>query len=347
MTSQSRRPRDHGIDDRPGSSSRYHTIRVALVAYEGVSLLDLSGPLEALRVASTFPNHNGGSLIYECSVLSVHGGLVMTADGVGIATEPVGALEGNALDTLIVPGAFDVLDVRRDRELIDWVRRRAPECRRTCSVCTGTFLLAEAGLLSTRRATTHWMHCGFLSSSYPEITVEPDAIYVRDGSIWSSAGVTTGIDLALALIEEDCGRTVAMHVARVLVIYLRRMGGQSQYSALLAAQVESTSEAFAELERWISENLTADLRVEQLAERAGMSPRNFARRYTEARRRTPARAVESIRVDAARRALEETDDRLDEIARRCGFSNEEQLRGAFARHVSISPRAYRKRLASA
>ena len=322
-------------------------IRVAIVAYEGVSLLDLSGPLEALRVASTHPNHLGTSLIYECSVISVRGGPVMTADGVSLVTMPVDALDGLTIDTLIVPGACNVDDVCRDNELIDWVRRRAPGCRRVCSVCVGTFLLAEAGLLNGRRVVTHWMHCGLLSSRYPKITVEPDAIYLRDGTIWSSAGVTTGIDLALALIEQDCGRPVAMHVARVLVVYLRRMGGQSQYSALLAAQVESASDAFTELERWIVENLTADLRVERLAERAGMSPRNFARRYTETRQRTPARAVEAIRVDAARRALEETDNRIDEIARRCGFSDEEHMRGAFARHVGIAPRAYRARFAAA
>jgi transcriptional regulator GlxA family with amidase domain len=322
-------------------------IRVVIVAYEGVSLLDLSGPLEALRVASTHPNHVGASRIYQCSVLSVHGGVVMTADGVGIVTEPASALGVHAIDTLIVPGACTVDDVRRDRELINWVRRRALECRRVCSVCVGTFLLAEAGLLSGRRVVTHWMHCGLLASSYPDITVEPDAIYIRDGAMWSSAGVTTGIDLALALIEQDCGRTVAMHVARVLVVYLRRMGGQSQYSALLAAQVETASDAFTELERWIAENLTADLRVERLAERAGMSPRNFARRYTETRNRTPARAVEAVRVDAARRALEETNDRIGEIARRCGFSDEEHMRGAFVRHVGIAPRAYRDRFATA
>ena len=322
-------------------------IRVAIVAYEGVSLLDLSGPLETLRVASTHPNHLGASLIYESSVLSVHGGLVMTADGVRIVTERVSALDGQAIDTLIVPGACDIGDVRRDRELIDWIRRRAPDCRRVCSICIGTFLLAEAGLLNGRRVVTHWMHCGLLSSSYPDVTVEPDAIYVRDGAIWSSAGVTTGIDLALALIEQDCGRTVAMHVARVLVVYLRRVGGQSQYSALLAAQVESASDAFAELERWIAEHVAEDLRVERLAERAGMSPRNFTRRYSEARKRTPARAVESIRVDAARRALEESDDRIDAIARRCGFSSEEQLRNAFARHLGIPPRAYRDRFTAA
>ena len=322
-------------------------IRVAIVAYDGVSLLDLSAPLEALRVASTHPNHVGASLIYTCSVHSVQGGPIVTADGVPIVTEPVTALDGHTIDTLIVPGACNIDDVRRDRELIDWIARRAPGCRRICSVCIGAFLLAEASLLNGKRVVTHWQHCERLAESYPDITVEPDAIYVRDGVIWSSAGVTTGIDLALALIDEDCGRTVAMHVARVLVVYLRRTGGQSQYSALLAAQAESTSDAFGELERWIGENLTTDLRVERLAERAGMSPRNFARRYRETRKRSPARAVESIRVDAARRALEETDDRIEDIARRCGFTSEEHMRGAFARHVGISPRAYRERFAAA
>jgi transcriptional regulator GlxA family with amidase domain len=330
-----------------GDMSSTNPIRIVLMAYDGVSLLDLSGPLEALRVASTHPNHLGTSHIYACSVHSVHGGSVMTADGVPIVTEPVSALDGHAIDTLIVPGACNVDDVRRDRELIDWIGRRAPDCRRICSVCIGAFLLAEARLLNGKRVVTHWQHCELLAASYPDITVEPDAIYVRDGAIWSSAGVTTGIDLALALIEQDCGRTVAMHVARVLVVYLRRMGGQSQYSALLAAQTESTSDAFAELERWIAENLTVDLRVERLAERAGMSPRNFARRYRETRKRSPARAVESIRVDAARRALEETDDRIEDIARRCGFASEEHLRGAFARHVGIPPRVYRDRFAVA
>src|SRR5215510_3402857 len=324
-----------------------HPVRTAIVAYEGVSLLDLSGPLEAFHIASTHPDHVGATRIYDCTVVSVRGGPVMSADGVSIVTEPVSVLDGSRIDTLIVPGACNVQDVRRDRELTSWVRNHARDCRRVCSVCVGAFLLAEAGLLNGRRVVTHWMHCGLLASSYPNLTVEPDAVYIRDEAIWSSAGVTTGIDMALALIEQDCGRTVAMYVARVLVVYLRRMGGQSQYSALLAAQVESASDEFAELERWIAENLTADLRVERLAERVGMSPRNFARRYTETRKRTPARAVESIRVDSARRALEETDDRIDDIARRCGFSSEEQLRGVFARHVGIPPRAYRDRFGAA
>ena len=185
-----------------------------------------------------------------------------------------------------------------------------------------------------------------LADQHPDITVEPDAIYVKDGNVWTSAGVTTGIDLALAMVEEDLGREVAMHIARILVVYLRRTGGQSQYSVLLAAQSEADTDRFAALERWITENLAEDLRVERLAEKAGMSARHFARRYAEARKMTPARAVEAIRVDAAKRALEETDERMPQIARRCGFSDEDQMRLAFARQVGISPVAYRTRFAA-
>jgi transcriptional regulator GlxA family with amidase domain len=320
--------------------------RVAIVAYDGVSLLDLSGPLEALRIAAIHSNPPASGPAYECAVVSLRGGTVMSADGVGIVTQPVAALDDAAIDTLIVAGACTIDDVFRHRELVEWLRRRAPAARRVCSVCIGAFLLAEAGLLEGRRAVTHWMHCGLLSSRHPGIRVEPDAIYVQDGQFWTSAGVTAGIDLALALIEQDCGRAAAMHVARVLVVYLRRAGGQSQYSVLLASQTDSASDKFGELERWIAENLTADLRVERLAERVSMSPRNFARRYTEARRRTPARMVEALRVEAARRALEDTDVRIKEVARRCGFSNEEQLRVAFVRHLGITPRGYRHRFAA-
>ena len=174
--------------------------------------------------------------------------------------------------------------------------------------------------------------------------VEPDAIFLQDGHVWSSAGVTTGIDLALALIEEDCGREVAIEVARILVVYLRRAGGQSQFSALLAAQSES--DAFADLDRWIAENLQADLTVETLAERAHMSPRNFARLYGRKRGRTPAKAVDAIRLDAARRRLEQTEDRIDAIAAACGYSGEEQMRAAFVRSLQIPPRDYRKRFAT-
>lgn len=269
-----------------------------------------------------------------------------TADGVPLLTQSIRSVDRAEIDTLIVPGAFAVEDVIRDTELIKWIARRAPKCRRVCSACVGSFMLAAAGILDGRRAATHWMHTDLLAQKHPKVRVEPDAIFVRDGRIWSSAGVTTGIDLALALIEEDCGRDVAIEVARMLVVYLKRAGGQSQYSALLAAQADSDADVFAQLDRWIAQNLTADLRVEALAERVRMSPRNFARAYVRRRGRTSAKTVDAIQLDAARRRLEEGDDRIEAIAEACGYSGEEQMRAAFVRELKIPPKEYRKRFAT-
>jgi transcriptional regulator GlxA family with amidase domain len=319
---------------------------IVLAVYDGVSLLDLSGPLEAFRVASAFGQNRIRRVHYKCIVVSSRGGQVDTADSVSLLTQSIRSLDSTEIDTLIVPGAFKVEDVIRDAKLIKWIAKRAPKCRRVCSVCVGSFMLAAAGILDGRRAATHWMHTGLLAQMHPKVLVEPDAIFVRDGRLWSSAGVTTGIDLALALIEEDCGREVAIEVARMLVVYLKRAGGQSQYSALLADQAESDADIFAELDRWIAENLRADLSVEALAERAHMSPRNFARQYARKRGRTPAKAVDAIRLDAARRRLEETDNRIEMIAEACGYSGEEQMRAAFVRALQISPRDYRKRFAT-
>jgi len=271
---------------------------------------------------------------------------VNTADGVPLVTQSTSSLARTLIDTLIIPGAFSLDDVTRDARLIKWIARRAAKCRRVCSVCVGSFALAAAGLLERRRVATHWAFAQSFVRQYPNVRLEPDAIFVRDGRVWSSAGVTTGIDLALALIEEDCGRDVAIKVARMLVVYLKRTGGQSQYSALLAAQAESDSDAFAELDRWIAENLTADLRIKALASRLNMSPRNFARMYLQKRGRTPAKAVEAIRLDAARRLLEETDERMKVISDRCGYSSEEQMRATFARALNIAPRDYRARFAT-
>jgi transcriptional regulator GlxA family with amidase domain len=319
---------------------------VVVTAYQGVSLLDLSGPLEAFRVAAAFarPDQRGGS--YKCSVVSARGGRVKTADGVELLTESTQTLDKVQIDTLIVPGAFQVDDVTGDSALLKWVGKTARQCRRVCSVCIGSFLLAAVGALDGRRAATHWMHAKLLAERYPQVKVEPDAIFVHDGNFWSSAGVTAGIDLALALIEEDAGRDVAINVARILVVYLKRAGGQSQYSALLAAQAQSESEPFSDLERWIAEHLKEDLRVEALAKQVHMSPRNFARVYAEKRGHTPAKAVEAIRVDGARRRLEETSDRITSIAEDCGFTDEEQMRCAFIRVLRIPPREYRKRFTS-
>lgn len=318
---------------------------IVFTAYEGVSLLDLSGPLEAFRIAADFALKDR-RLSYECTVVSSRGGRVKTADGVELNAKSVRSLGNKPIDTLVVPGGFLVEEVTRDRALVGWIRRVAPKCRRVCSVCVGSFLLAAAGVLDGHRAATHWMHAPLLASRHSNVTVEPDAIFVHDGRIWTSAGVTSGIDLALALIEQDAGREVAINIARILVVYLKRAGGQSQYSALLSEQAHSESDAFSNLEQWIAEHLSGDLRVEALAERVHMSPRNFARVYTKTRGRAPAKAVEAIRVDAARRRLEETTDRIDIVADKCGFSGEEQMRLAFIRTLGIPPRDYRKRFAS-
>jgi transcriptional regulator GlxA family with amidase domain len=320
--------------------------RVVITAYDGVALLDFAGPLEAFRLVSAFSEDDERRVDYECAVVSVRGGPVRTADGLVFLTDSVHSLSRTEIDTLIVPGAFALEDVTRDGELIRWVGEKAAVCRRVCSVCAGSFLLAAAGLLDGRRAATHWMYAPQLAERHPRVTVEPDAIFVRDGRIWSSAGVTTGIDLALALIEQDTGREVAIKVARILVVYLKRAGGQSQYSTLLAAQAQSGSEPFSELERWIAEHPEGDMRVETLARRAHMSPRNFARVYSEKRGRTPAKAVEAIRVDAARRRLEETRQSIEAIAQDCGFTDAEQMRCAFIRMLGIPPRDYRKRFSS-
>jgi transcriptional regulator GlxA family with amidase domain len=320
--------------------------RIVFTAYDGVSLLDLSGPLEAFRVAAEFPLKEQRTT-YECIVLSARGGRVKTANGVDLDTKSARSISDKTIDTLVVPGALRVDYVTRDRALIQWVRKTAPTCRRICSVCIGTFLLAAAGILDGRRVATHWMHAPLLASRYPKVIVEPDAIYVHDRKVWSSAGSTSGIDLALALIEQDTGRKVAIKVARILVVYLKRAGGQSQYSALLNAQTHSESDPFNELEQWIAEHLRSDLRVKALADYVHMSPRNFARVYVQTRGRTPAKTVEAIRLDTARRRLEETTARIETIAGDCGFSGEEQMRLAFVRSLGIPPREYRKRFASA
>ena len=319
--------------------------RIVFTVYDGVSLLDLSGPLDAFRITEEVDRSHRPQA-YECVVVSSRAGRVRTASGVDLNTKSLRSLGEKPIDTLIVPGSFSVGDVTRDLALIRWVRKMAPACRRVCSTCNGAFLLATAGLLDGHRAATHWAQVSRLATQYPNVTVEPDAIYVHDREVWSSGGGSSGVDLALALIEQDAGRELAIKVARVMVVYLKRAGGQSQYSALLTAQAHSESDRFAELEKWIVEHPNNDLGVEALAQRVHMSPRNFARVYGQTRGRTPARAVEAIRIDVARRHLEETTDRIEAVAEHSGFTGEEQMRTAFIRSLGIPPREYRKRFAS-
>jgi len=227
---------------------------------------------------------------------------------------------------------------------VRWLRSGGAHARRTGSVCTGAFLLAAANLLDGKRVATHWLMCELLGQRHPRIQVDRDAIFVQDGRIWTSGGVTAGIDLALAMVEQDCGRDVALAVARELVVFVKRPGGQPQLSALLLAQ-SCDGPLFDELHLWIMDNLAdLDLSVELLAERMQMSPRNFTRVYKEKTGQTPARAVESFRLEAARRLLQDSDRNIDQIARLCGFGDEGRMRKSFQRQLQLSPREYRDRL---
>jgi transcriptional regulator GlxA family with amidase domain len=257
--------------------------------------------------------------------------------------EPLASFDDAPLDTLIVPGALDLTGAMQDPALIEWIARNAPRARRVCSVCTGTFVLAQAGLLDGKRVVTHWQATETLRKQYPNLHVQPDAMFVRDDPVWSSAGVSAGIDLSLALVQDDCGRDVAMSVARQLVVYMKRPGGQTQFSELLRAQAKA-GEPFAELHDWLSTHLHDEtLSVESLARRACMSARNFARVYKTKTGRTPAKAIELFRLETARRLLEDTDERIEAIARRTGFGDEDRMRNTFQRHLNVSPRDYRER----
>jgi transcriptional regulator GlxA family with amidase domain len=245
-----------------------------------------------------------------------------------------------SLDTLLIAGGHGARAVPADQQLLRWIRQRSRRARRTASVCTGAFLLAKAGLLDGKRVTTHWRYCAELARRYPNLRVESDAIYLRDGDVWTSAGVTAGIDLALAFVEADIGRTAALAVARQLVVFAKRPGGQAQFSAGLALAAEPDFDA---LHNWMADNLPHDLSVPRLAARAGMSERTFARRYRAATGATPSRAVERLRVDAAREALGTTRRSIKDVARRCGFGSEETMRRSFLRLLNVAPRDYRQR----
>ena len=314
---------------------------VLFIGYDGVGLLDLTGPFTVFWSASWFLSQRGEPP-YDRRVATVKGGPVATADGITLMAEPLANFDDLPIDTLIVPGALDLTGAMQDPALIDWIARNAPRARRVCSVCTGTFVLAQAGLLEGKRVVTHWQATDALRRQFPNLEVQPDAMFVRDDPVWSSAGVSAGIDLALALVQDDCGRAVAMSVARQLVVYIKRPGGQTQFSELLA-QVKG-SEPFAELHDWLSTHLHDEtLSVESLARRACMSARNFARVYKTKTGRTPAKAIELFRLETARKLLEDTDERIEAIARRTGFGDEDRMRNTFQRHLNVSPRDYRER----
>ena len=318
------------------------TRRIVMLAYEGVNLIDVSGPLQAFQTAARLAREAGQPAPYALSVLSAAGGAVTTAPGLPIVTERLEVLDGQPIDTLVAPGGSPNGQPVVPPDLVAWIRRRAPGVRRPCSVCTGAFLLAAAGLLDGRRATTHWNWAARLRAQHPAVRVDADPIFIQDGPVWTSAGVTAGIDLALALVEADLGPALAIATARQLVVFMKRPGGQSQFSVPLALQSVPDG-AFRDLHAWIAAHLRDDLRVERLAEQAGLSPRTFARLYAARIGRTPARTVQAMRFEAACRALEETDTPLKRIAAETGHGDEQTLRRVFQRLSGISPAEYRAR----
>jgi transcriptional regulator GlxA family with amidase domain len=314
---------------------------VVIVAYEGVTLLDVAGPAQVFATATDVQG-DGGAPAYRVILASRSGGPVMTSTGIAVLTSAFAELAGRPIDTLVVAGGPGVHASVQEAGMIEWVSARAAEAKRTCSVCTGAFLLAAAGLLNGRRATTHWRWAETLQTQYPEVSVEADPIFLRDGSIWTSAGVSAGIDLALALVEEDLGHGIALRVARRLVVFLKRPGSQTQFSAALAAQTRDGGR-FGELHAWIAANLGHELRIEHLAEQARMSPRHFARVYAASTGMTPAKAIEAMRVEAARRLLEENGRPIGWVAQHCGFGDDERMRRSFVRWIGVPPTDYRER----
>lgn len=316
------------------------TVRsVAVTAYDSMNLLDLAGPLQALATANRLLRP---AQRYDVHVVSERGGAITTGCGLPVVTVSFASLQGQRLDTLLVPGGCAGNRFEAPAALARWVGQTASKVRRVCSICTGAFVLAEAGLLAGKRAATHWHWADQLSQRFPSVDVDADCIFVKDGSIWTSAGVSAGIDLTLALIEEDHGHRVAIETARQLVVFVKRAGGQSQFSVPLRAQ-SSRDATFADLHAWMAANLQGDLRVEALAAQAGMSPRTFARLYVEKTGRTPAKAVDAMRLEAACRALEETSLPLKAVAAIAGFADEQALRRGFQRHLAVAPTDYRAR----
>ena len=309
-----------------------------MLTFPGAELLDAVGPLEVFAQANA---------LTECALYDLH--LVAPAAGrqimsSGLALAGVKGFEEapGKIDTLLVAGGAGARKAIADREVQAWLGRQARSVRRLGSVCTGAYVLAAGGYLDGRRATTHWARCAEFARLFPKVQVEPDAIFVRDGNIITSAGITAGMDLALSLVEEDHGRGLAFDVARNMVIYARRAGGQSQFSVALRNQAQEGGR-FDALQCWILDNLKEDLSVERLAEQAVMSPRSFARHFVRDVGVTPARFVELARLEAARRALEESDLPIEVLAQRTGFGQGETLRRAFRKHLSMNPKEYRRR----
>ncbi|MGH9653406.1 MAG: GlxA family transcriptional regulator [Candidatus Acidiferrales bacterium] len=324
----------YGDSRSPGRSTRH----VLIVAVPPVRTLDVFGPLEVFGDANRLRSDGP---IYEISVISAGTDRDVPSHlGLPVRTDQTYGEYCGPIDTLLVAGYDGVSKVRYERNFLKWLNESCASSRRFGSVCTGALVLAEAGLLDGRRATTHWNWCEELARDYPRVTVDPTPIFVRDGNCYTSAGVTAGIDLALALVEEDLGRPAALKVAQMMVVFLHRPGCQSQFSATLMAQA-SERRPLGDVLAWLPDNIRRNLSIESLARRAAMSPRNFVRMFHLEVGKTPARYIEDLRIEAARRQIESTAMTLKEIALSCGFTSAEILRRAFVRRLGVMPHQYR------
>ena len=328
-------------------SFKFQTRTIGILAFPDVEILDIAGPNEVFGFASGALLHRGicDQSIYTTRVIAEKPGPVKTLSGLQIIADEAYDSTDVEIDTLLVPGGY-IEQAVTDKKLIAWIKAAVPKVRRVVSVCTGSFLLAEAGLLDGCKATTHWHYCSQLSKNYPTICVQPDHIFIKDGNIFTSGGITSGIDLALALVEEDWGRELALHVARFMVVFLRRPGGQSQFSAYLTSEASERSD-IRDLQGWIMDHATEELSVELLADRMAMSPRNFARLFSNETGMTPAKYVEMVRIDQARNLLETSDWGVEWIATKTGFKDPERMRRAFLRQLGVNPQDYRQRFSRA
>jgi transcriptional regulator GlxA family with amidase domain len=306
---------------------------VAFLIFDDFQILDAAGPIAAFEMAGRY---RPGA--YALTFLAKGAGMIASSSGASMCAMDM--REAPAIDTLVVAGGHGVRQAVSDPEILDFVKMAETRVRRVASVCSGAILLAEAGLLEGKRATTHWGWTTEFAARYPRVRLEPDRIFIRDGSIWTSAGITAGIDLALALIAEDLGETIARKAAQRLVVYRRRPGGQSQFSALL--EMERPDGRFASLIAWARERIGERLDVEPLAGQAAMSPRNFARRFHQETGHTPARAIERLRVESARERIEASPEPIDKIAAAAGFGDPERMRRAFLRAFGQPPQALRR-----
>ncbi|RDK02259.1 GlxA family transcriptional regulator [Cupriavidus lacunae] len=313
--------------------------KVVLVIFSGAKLLDITGPIQVFTEAHL----KNGAPAYKIEIASEAGGLVTTDSGVVLQSVRLEDVFAEAVDTLLIAGGDLAAPPSASEALRACIAQNLNRPRRIGSVCLGAFTLAQIGVLDGREATTHWAVCERLQREHPSVLVKPDAIFVASDDVWTSAGVSAGIDMALAMVEEDLGHEVALKLARLLVLYLKRPGGQSQFSFELRRQIRDARGRFDDLHIWINDNLAKDLSVPVLAAAAHMSPRNFARVYQRETGKSPARAIEQIRLEAARRLLEEGQDPIKQIAHNTGFGDDERMRRAFIKTLGVSPQDYRSR----